>query len=158
MFRIGDKIAHPMHGAGVIDEIVEHRVDGEVRNYYAVKMTFGTMKVMIPCDICASIGVRGIVDGQTADDILSELPNLTPECAQNWNKRYRESMTKIKSGDLLQVSSVIKSLMMRDKERSLSMGERKLLSTAKQILISEIMLAKELDYEETERIVINSLE
>ena len=158
MYRVGDKIAHPMHGAGIVEDIIEHRVDGEMRSYYVVTMTFGTMKVMVPCEVCAAIGVREIIDAQTADELIAKFVHIDVECNQNWNKRYRENMLKIKSGDLMQVASVIKSLTARDKERNLSTGERKLLSSAKQILISEIMLAKDLDCDEAERIVIESLE
>ncbi|NCB04553.1 MAG: CarD family transcriptional regulator [Clostridia bacterium] len=153
MYRVGDKIAHPMHGAGEIVEIIEKIIDGEPRTYYLMKMTTGSMTVMIPCDQCESVGVRDIISADEADALLRALPALEVESTQNWNKRYRENMLKIKSGDLYQVAEVVKSLYMRDLQRCLSTGERKIFSSAKQILISEIMLAKHASYEEIEHMV-----
>ncbi|MFR5781068.1 MAG: CarD family transcriptional regulator [Oscillospiraceae bacterium] len=91
---------------------------------------------MIPVDTSAAIGVRPIVGADEAEKILGSIPGLEIEMTQNWNKRYRENMLKIKSGNLLEVAAVVKGLMKRDKERGLSTGERKMLHSAKQILIS----------------------
>lgn len=149
-FRVGDRIAHPMHGAGVIDSVVKRKINGTERDYYVLKLPAGDMLVMIPVDTSAEIGVRPIVDAEEAEKILGSIPGLEIEMTQNWNKRYRENMLKIKSGNLLEVASVVKGLMQRDKERGLSTGERKMLHSAKQILISEIVLSESASYEEVE--------
>lgn len=149
-FRVGDRIAHPMHGAGVIDSVVKRKINGTERDYYVLKLPAGDMLVMIPVDTSAEIGVRPIVDADEAEKILGSIPGLEIEMTQNWNKRYRENMLKIKSGNLLEVSAVVKGLMQRDKERGLSTGERKMLHSAKQILISEIVLSESASYEEVE--------
>ena len=94
--------------------------------------------------------MRPIVDADEAEKILGSIPGLEIEMTQNWNKRYRENMLKIKSGNLLEVAAVVKGLMQRDKERGLSTGERKMLHSAKQILISEIVLSESASYEEVE--------
>ena len=149
-FRVGDRIAHPMHGAGVIDSVVKTKINGTERDYYVLKLPAGDMLVMIPVDTSAEIGVRPIVDADEAEKILGSIPGLEIEMTQNWNKRYRENMLKIKSGNLLEVAAVVKGLMQRDKERGLSTGERKMLHSAKQILISEIVLSESASYEEVE--------
>ena len=149
-FRVGDRIAHPMHGAGVIDSVVKRKINGTERDYYVLKLPAGDMLVMIPVDASAEIGVRPIVDAEEAEKILGSIPGLEIEMTQNWNKRYRENMLKIKSGNLLEVAAVVKGLMQRDKERGLSTGERKMLHSAKQILISEIVLSESASYEEVE--------
>ncbi len=150
MFNIGDKIAHPMHGAGVIDGIEVKRINGVTREYYILKMPVGGMLVMIPVDNCEDIGVRPIIDERQADKIMEAIASIEIDMSQNWNRRYRENMLRIKSGDLIEVARVVKGLMARDAERGLSTGERKMLRSAKQILISEIVLSKHATYEEIE--------
>ncbi len=151
MFIVGDRIAHPMHGAGVIDSIVKRKVDGSEKDYYVLKLPVGDMQVMIPVDSTENIGVRPIVQPDEAEQILLAITQIEVSMTQNWNKRYRENMVKIKSGDLLEVAAVIKGLMLRDTDRGLSTGERKMLHSAKQILISEIVLSESSSYEEVEK-------
>ena len=150
VFRVGDKIAHPMHGAGVIDSIVEKKIDGEVKLYYVLKIPVGGMLVMIPADSTEEIGVRPIVDAEQAEQLLDGMTDIQADMVQNWNHRYRENMTRIKSGDLLEVARVVKGLMLRDMSRGLSTGERKMLHSAKQILLSELVMAIGCPYEEIE--------
>lgn len=150
MFKTGDRIAHPLHGAGVIDRIEEKTVNGQKRTYYVLKIPVGGMIVLIPTESAESIGVRPIVDPSTAEDVFTKLAELDTEMEQNWNKRYRENMLRIKSGNLLEVARVIKSLARRDNEKNLSTGERKMLRSAKQILISEIVLSQNSSYEAVE--------
>jgi len=153
MYHIGEKIAHPMHGAGTVEDIVEQRVGGEVRRYYVMRMTCGTMTVLIPCHTADTIGVRKIIDPQQADALVESFAGITVDHTQNWNKRYRDNMLKIKSGDLHQVAVVVKSLAQRDTEKMLSTGERKMLSSARQILVSELMLAKDAEKQEIEHMI-----
>lgn len=150
MFSVGDRIAHPMHGAGVIDSITTRKVDGAEKKYYVLKLPAGDMLVMIPVDSCGTIGVRPIIDPAEAEKVIDSFPELEINTTQNWNRRYRENMDKIKSGDLMEVATVIKGLMLRDQEKGLSSGERKMLRSAKQILISEIVLSESSSYEEIE--------
>ena len=150
MYRVGDKIAHPMHGAGIIDSIEERRMNGCTRQYYILKMPAGGMVVMIPTESSDQIGVRPIVNSNEADALMDAIPQIDAEMTPNWNRRYRENMQRLKSGDLVEVARVVKGLMTRDVEKGLSTGERKMLHSAKQILISEIVLSKKLTYEEVE--------
>ena len=150
MFRIGDKIVHPMHGAGVVDGIVQRKVNGVVRDYYTLKLPIGGMLVMIPTDHCDQIGVRAILSGDEAEQILDRLSDVQVEMQSNWNHRYRENMERLKSGDLMEVAKVDKGLAQREGRRGLSNGERKMLHSAKQILVSEIGLAQSISYQEAE--------
>jgi len=157
MFCIGDMIAHPMHGAGVIDSIEERKMNGMTRLYYILKMPSGGMVVMIPTESTEQIGVRPIVDSNEADALMESIPSIDAEMTSNWNRRYRENMQRLKSGNLIEVARVVKGLMSRDVEKGLSTGERKMLHSAKQILISELVLSKKLSYEEVESRINASL-
>ena len=108
------------------------------------------MLVMIPVSASENIGVRPIIGATEAERIISAISDIEVNMTQNWNRRYRENMVKIKSGDLMEVAEVIKGLMLRETDRGLSNGERKMLHSAKQILISEIVLSKSSSYEEIE--------
>ena len=150
MFQVGDKIVHPMHGAGVIDSIVQKKVNGVVRDYYILKLPVGGMLVMIPTANSEEIGVRPVIKGEEADKVIAAIPDIQVEKVSNWNRRYRENMLRLKSGNLLEVARVVKGLMLRDGECGLSTGERKMLHSAKQILISEIVLSQNSSYDEVE--------
>jgi len=150
MFNVGDKIVYPMHGAGIIEAIEEKKILKQRQSYYIMKMPVGDMKVMIPVSNCKEIGIRYIIDKATGCEILTKFKTLKSDVNNNWNKRYRENMIKIRSGNILDVLDVVKSLMLREKEKGLSTSERKMLCNAKQILISELVLAKVALYEEIE--------
>ena len=150
MFQVGDRVAHPLHGAGTISEIERKKIDNSFKDYYVMRMPKGDMRVMIPIDACDAVGLRPIIDSARAEEILSQIPELEISEDSNWNKRYRENMLRIRSGDLLEVASVIKSLVLRENARGLSTGERKMLHSAKQILISEIVLCFDCSYSEAE--------
>lgn len=150
MFKVGDKIAHPMHGAGIVDSVVQKKVNGVVREYYILKLPANGMLVMIPTENSGEIGVRPVVEKDEADAVIQAIPGIEVDMTQNWNRRYRENMLRLKSGDLLEVAKVVKGLMLREVDRGLSTGERKMLHSAKQILISEIVLSQSSSYEEVE--------
>ena len=149
-FQIGDKVAHPMYGAGVLESVVQKKVGGVVQEYYIMKLAKSSMIVMIPTQGSEEIGVRPVVDPVQADRVLAAIPSIQVEMTANWNRRYRENMERLKSGDLLEVARVVKGLTLRDAKRSLSTGERKMLHSARQILISELVLSKSLSYETVE--------
>ena len=142
MFRIGDKVVHPMHGAGIIDDIVTEKVAGVYQEYYVFTMPMGGLVLKIPVANSGVIGLRDVVDSAYAEEVMSAVSGLEVDMTTNWNRRYRENMERLKSGDLYEVVRVIKGLMLRDAERGLSTGERKMLHTAKQIFISEMVLAR----------------
>ena len=150
MFSIGDLVVHPMHGAGVIDDIVRERVAGTTKEYYVFKMPMGGLILKIPTENSQVIGIRRVISKAEADEILEAIPSIAVEHNANWNKRYQENLLRLKSGDLREVAQVIKGLMRRDTLRGLSTGERKMLHSAKQIMISELVLVLDSDYKSVE--------
>ena len=150
MFSIGDLVVHPMHGAGVIDDIVRERVAGTTKEYYVFKMPMGGLILKIPTENSQAIGIRKVISKAEADELLEAIPSIAVEHNANWNKRYQENLLRLKSGDLREVAQVIKGLMRRDTLRGLSTGERKMLHSAKQIMISELVLVLGSDYKSVE--------
>lgn len=156
MFNIGDKIVYPMHGAGTIDAIEEKNILGEKQNYYIIKMP-GEVKVMVPTEKAEEVGVRSIINKEEAAKVMSVLGQNETEMSQNWNKRYRDNMDKMKSGDIYEVADVVRNLSFKQKEKGLSTGEKKMLNNAKQILVSELVLAEHASQEEVEKLVENKI-
>ncbi|WP_130808002.1 CarD family transcriptional regulator [Senegalia massiliensis] len=145
MFDIGDKIVYPMHGAGIIEGIEEKEILGEKKKYFIMKMPMGEMKVMVPMDNIEDIGIREVISLEELEQVLAVLGDDKTKMPQNWNRRFRANMDKIKSGDIFEIASVVRNLLIRDREKGLSTGERKMLNNAKQMLVSEIVLAKGID-------------
>jgi CarD family transcriptional regulator len=148
MFNLGDKVVYPMHGAGVIETMESREILGEIKNYYVLKMPIGEMKLMIPVDNVNNIGLRNIVDKQTVEEVYKVLRQKAEINESNWNKRYRDNMAKMKTGDIFEVAEVVRDLTYRDREKGLSTGEKKMLVSAKQMLISEITLSTGMGTEE----------
>ncbi len=158
MFEIGDKVVYPNHGAGTIVGIETREILGEEKKYYIMKLPIGEMKVMIPVDKVDEIGVRGIIDEEEADQIIALLKGEKSKMSQNWNRRYRANMEKLKTGDIYEVGGVVRDLHIRDEQKGLSTGEKKMLSNAKQILVSELVLAKDADEDEIEKLISEAFE
>ena len=153
MFEIGSKIVHPMHGAGIIQKIEEKKILGEIKQYYILELPCNDMNVMIPVESQQSVGIRTIVDKSVALEAIEILKQESTHMDSNWNRRHRDNMEKIKKGDILQVAEVVRNLMRVNRVKSLSAGEAKMLTNARQILISEIILACDISGEEATRLV-----
>ena len=157
MFKIGDKVFYPMHGAGTIEGMEEKCILGENHQYYVLKLPAGDMKVMIPTNNMEGIGVRNIISADEADQVLRIFASCEEEDHNNWNKRYRENMEKMKEGNPAEIAQITKTLMLKDRKKSLSNSERKMLVNVKNILLSELVLSKNISYEEAEQLLENSL-
>lgn len=156
MFNIGDKIVYPMHGAGVIESIEEKKLGEETQAYYILKMP-GEVKVMVPVEKAEQIGVRDIIDKETAYNVIKVFEQSDVEEDSNWNRRYRENIEKMKTGDIYEVANIVRNLSFKQKEKGLSTGDKKMLLNAKQILISELVLAEQSDKEKIEEIIDNKI-
>lgn len=152
MFNVGDYIVYPMHGAGTVDAIEEKNILGEKQSYYIIKMP-GEVKVMVPTSKAEEVGVRGIIDKNSAQRVFKILEEDETEMSQNWNKRYRDNMDKMKSGDIYEIADVVRNLTFKQKEKGLSTGEKKMLLNARQILVSELALVESSSQDEVENLV-----
>lgn len=158
MYSVGDKVVHPLHGAGIIEEIKEMDIVGKKRKYYVVRFAIGSMVTNIPVENSDSIGIRPIIDKQEAKKVLQRFRDVDVDDDSNWNKRQRDNLIKIKSGDIYQVLSVLKELMYREKLKGLSTSERKTLCSAKQIVVSELVLSEVADISDIESIMNDTVE
>ncbi len=157
MFNIGDNIVYPMHGAGTINAIEEKEILGEKQQYYVIKMP-GEVMVMVPTAKAESMGVRNIIDSQGANKVLKLLEQDETDMSDNWNKRYRDNLEKMKTGDIYEVADVVRNLSFKQKEKgSLSTGEKKMLNNAKVILVSELVLAEHASKDEIEQLIDNKI-
>lgn len=150
-FKVGDKVVYPMHGAGIIEAIEEREVLGQRQQYYIMKLPMGDMQVMIPLRSVEEVGLREVISVEEVKRVFDVLQGERTKMSQNWNRRYRANLEKIKSGDIFEVAEVVRNLALRDKEKGLSTGERRMLDSARQILISELVLAQGLPAGEVER-------
>ena len=119
MFNVGDKIVYPMHGAGTIDAIEEKDILGQKQSYYILKMP-GEVKVMVPTTKAEEVGVRSIINKESADKVFGVLSQDETIMDKNWNKRYRDNMEKMKSGDIYEIADVVRNLSFKQKEKWLS--------------------------------------
>jgi CarD family transcriptional regulator len=153
MYKIGDKIVYPMHGAGIIEQIEEKVILSENREYYVLRVPCGDMKIMIPVGKSDEIGVRPVISAEEMEEVLTILRGESTEMSSNWNRRYRENTDKLKTGDARQVAEVVRNLLRTDREKTLSTGEKKMLSSARQILVSEMILASDMDPAEADKLI-----
>ncbi|MCT4661184.1 MAG: CarD family transcriptional regulator [Tissierellales bacterium] len=153
MFEIGDRIFYPMHGAGEIVNIEKREILGEELEYYVMFIPVGSIRVMVPVKNASNIGLRELASREEVDQAFAILADEKTKMPQNWNRRFRLNLDKIKGGDIFEIAAVIRNLILRDREKTLSTGERKMLNTAKQMLISEVVLVLDKEEEEVERLV-----
>lgn len=155
MFKVGDKIVYPMHGAGVIEAIEFKELMGSDKEFYILKLPIKNMKVMIPTDNAENLGVRRVVDKGVFNEVIDLLSQNKEIMPDNWNRRYRANLEKVKTGDIFEVAQVVRNLEILDREKGLSTGERKMLSNSKQILVSELTLSRDM-LEDDVVILVNS--
>ncbi len=152
MYNIGDKVVYPMHGAGTIDKIEERHILNETKSYYVLKFSVGGMKVMVPVNSVEKSGLRSVISKPDYDKVMASFEgDVEVEDSANWNRRYRENMEKIKTGDVFETAEVVKTLVLREKRKGLSSGEKKMLLTAMQILVSELSVVSGVEADSLEK-------
>ena len=157
MFNVGDKVVYPMHGAGTIDSIDKKNILDEEVEYINISMP-GGVKVMVPSNQASKQGLRNIISQNDVEKVFCVLETDETEMSENWNKRYRDNMEKMKSGDIFEVADVVRNLSFKQKEKGLSTGEKKMLNNAKQILVSELVLVENTTNAEMEKLVDNKID
>ena len=153
MFAIGDRVVYPLHGGAIIKEIEQREQDGALVDYFILQMLFENMTVSIPVEKADRLGLREIVPVEKLAEVaavLSEIPDVQSIKSISWNRRFQVYMEKIKSGCILEVAKVYKILSVLEHDKKISVGERRLLHNARQILQSEIMLIKDIDAAQAE--------
>lgn len=154
MFNEGDKISYPMHGAGYIQAIEDKMFLEELRSYYVLKFAEGDIKVHVPVQNAAKAGLRDIISSEQYDKVIESFKDETVlEESNNWNRRNRENLEKMKSGDVFEIAAVIKSLLRRESIKTLSSSEKKMLGTSMQILVSELAFASNKKDDEVKKII-----
>lgn len=157
MFNVGDKVVYPMHGAGTIDSIDKKNILDEEVEYINISMP-GGVKVMVPSNQASKRGLRNIISQNDVEKVFCVLETDETAMSDNWNKRYRDNMDKMKSGDIYEVADVVRNLSFKQKEKGLSTGEKKMLNNAKQILVSELVLVENTTNAEMEKLVDNKID
>jgi len=151
MFRLGDLAVYPAHGVGVIESIEDKEISGNSQKFYIMRILDNDMIIMIPTQNARNVGLRGIIDGHAVHQIYEILGAKQHHIEhQTWNRRYRDYMDKIKTGSLFQVAEVLRDLTILKNDKDLSFGERKLLDTAKNLLVKELSIARNRDEGEIE--------
>lgn len=141
MYSIGENVVHPQHGAGQVTDIKEMKIAGVKREYYVVHFFEDNLVSDIPIDNSDKIGLREVISPEEAKKVLEFFRSYDVGEDINWNRRQRENMAKLKSGDIYQVSTVLKELLCREKRKGLSTSERKTLGLARQIVVSELIIS-----------------
>jgi CarD family transcriptional regulator len=152
MFKVGDLAVYPAHGVGVIERIETQEISGSSQDFYVMRILDNGMIIMIPTRNVGSVGLREIIQKKEVPKLYSILKKRdVPVDNQTWNRRYREYMEKIKTGSVYEVAEVYRDLLMLKLEKELSFGERKMLDTAKNLLVKEISLAKQVEESQVEK-------
>jgi CarD family transcriptional regulator len=145
-FNVGDKAVFPAHGVGVIKDIESQNLDGTVYRLYVLKILDNGMTIKVPVDNADAIGMREIIPPDAVDKVYEVLRDRSsPADKQTWNRRYREYMSKIKTGDPLEVAAVLRDLALLKTEKQLSFGERKMYDQAHSLIVQELAVAKDVD-------------
>ena len=150
VFKVGETVVYPHHGAALIEEINTRTIKGVDRVYLKLKVAQGDLTIEVPADSCEDIGVRDVVGQEGLDRVFQVLRAAYTEEPTNWSRRYKANLEKLASGDVIKVAEVVRDLWRRDKDRGLSAGEKRMLAKARQILVSELALAEKTDEEKAE--------
>ncbi|MBO4384024.1 MAG: CarD family transcriptional regulator [Clostridia bacterium] len=150
MFTVGELVCYPMHGVGKVEEIVRQTVLGVTSDYYSLRFSGGKMTALVPVNTAERVGLRPLIDRKECDAVLEYLKKPGDRGNDNWNQRYRDNMEKMRSGSIYEVSDVVKCLKLRESERGLSAGERKMLATAKLIVLGELATVLNVDQSSVE--------
>ncbi|MGD0275920.1 MAG: CarD family transcriptional regulator [Syntrophales bacterium] len=146
MFKVGDMAVYPAQGVGVIEAIERREIMGNQQTFYVMKIMGNGMKIMIPIKSAHSVGLREVISKDEIPKIYEILKNKNVTIdKQTWNKRYREYLEKIKTGSVYEIARVLRDLFILKTDKSLSFGERKMMDTAKNLLVKEISVAAKSD-------------
>jgi CarD family transcriptional regulator len=153
VFKVGETVVYPHHGAALIEEIKNRTIQGQDKLYLVLKVAQGDLTIEVPADNCDLVGVRDVVDAEGLERVFDVLRAEHTEEPTNWSRRYKANLEKLHSGDVMKVAEVVRDLWRRERERGLSAGEKRMLAKARQILVSELALAEHTTEDKAEAIL-----
>jgi CarD family transcriptional regulator len=148
LYKVGDKVVYPHHGAGTVVKKEKREVLGEKREYLTIKILHNDMTVNVPAENAEKVGLRKVIGEDMVKVVVKALTGGGTQMPKNWNRRFKHNRDKMKTGDILELAEVVRNLSLRDHEKGLSTGEKQMFVKAKKILASELMYAKDMDEEE----------
>lgn len=158
MFRKGDTVVHPEHGAAVIQELRERELFGEKRKFFVLRVAYGDLTLMVPVENTQEVGLRQVVSKNQVKKVMNVLREDESKMAANWSRRFKNNIEKLRSGDIFQVAEVVRNLSIREREKGLSAGEKRMVVKARQILVSELCCAMTCSEEDAEGMIDKVLE
>ncbi|MGH2688207.1 MAG: CarD family transcriptional regulator [Actinomycetota bacterium] len=153
MFQVGDKVVYPHHGAAIIKGLEEKEVYGQKKQYFVLRLSYGDLTLMVPADNTEEVGIRDVIARDELDKVFKVLRSKECRMPTNWSRRFKTHVEKLRSGDIYQVAEVVRNLARREKEKGLSAGEKRMLSKARQILVSELTFAADVEVSEAEQML-----
>src|SRR5689334_6117018 len=148
LYKVGDKVVYPHHGAGTVVKREKREVLGEKREYLTIRIEHNDMTVNVPAENAELVGLRKVIDEEAVEKVLKYLTSGGTEMPKNWNRRFKHNRDKMKTGDIFELAEVVRNLSLRDGEKGLSTGEKQMYVKAKKILASELRFAKNLSEED----------
>jgi CarD family transcriptional regulator, regulator of rRNA transcription len=148
LYKVGDKVVYPHHGAGTVVKREKKEVLGEKREYLTIKILHNDMTVNVPAENAERVGLRKVIDEEAVKKVVKYLTSGGTEMPKNWNRRFKHNRDKMKTGDIYELAEVVRNLALRDGEKGLSTGEKQMYVKAKKILASELMYAKNMSEDE----------
>jgi CarD family transcriptional regulator len=150
-FDVGDKVVYPHHGAAVVErrEVIE--AFGDTKEYLVLRLAYGDLILRVPTDNTEEVGLREVINDEEVEEVFAVLRKKDVRMPTNWSRRYKNHVEKLKSGDIYQVAEVVRNLSNRDKDKGLSAGEKRMLTRARQILVSELTFALGVDEEQAQK-------
>jgi CarD family transcriptional regulator len=149
-FDVGDKVVYPHHGAAVIERREKKSAFGEEKEYLVLRLAYGDLTLMVPADNTDEVGLREVINDEEVEEVFAVLRKKEARMPTNWSRRFKNHVEKLKSGDIYQVAEVVRNLSIREADKGLSAGEKRMLARARQILVSELTFALNVDEEAAE--------
>lgn len=149
-FKVGDKVVYPHHGAAIVEKKEKREFDGEEAEYLVLRLAYGELTLRVPSDKTEEIGLREIINDEEVEEVFAVLRKKDARMPTNWSRRFKNHVEKLKSGDIYQVAEVVRNLSLRESDKGLSAGEKRMLAKARQILVSELTFALGVDEEAAE--------
>jgi CarD family transcriptional regulator len=150
-FDVGDQVVYPHHGAAIVEKREKRTFNGEEKEYLVLRLASGDLTLSVPIENAEKVGLRDVINDEEVEEVFAVLRKKEARMPTNWSRRFKNHVEKLKSGDIYQVAEVVRNLSIRDKDKGLSAGEKRMLVKARQILVSELRFAMRVEEDEAEQ-------